>query len=56
VVYVSCNPKTLARDLMLFRKLGFSPSPVTPVDMFPGTGHVESVVCLERRLDVDMRR
>ena len=26
------------------------------VDLFPGTGHVESVVCLTRRLDVDMRR
>lgn len=56
VVYVSCNPATLARDCKLFRELGFDIGEVTPVDMFPGTGHVESVVCLTRGLDVDMRR
>ena len=56
VVYVSCNPDTLARDCALFRELGYEIGTVTPVDMFPRTGHVESVVCLTRRLDVDMRR
>ncbi len=56
VVYVSCNPDTLARDCVLFRELGYEIGEVTPVDMFPRTGHVESVVCLTRRLDVDMRR
>ncbi|MBQ8415781.1 MAG: 23S rRNA (uracil(1939)-C(5))-methyltransferase RlmD, partial [Clostridia bacterium] len=56
IVYVSCNPDTLARDCALFTTLGYTLSPVTPVDMFPRTGHVESVVCLTRRLDVDMRR
>ena len=56
IVYVSCNPDTLARDCVLFKELGYEIGEVTPVDMFPRTGHVESVVRLERRLDVDMRR
>jgi 23S rRNA (uracil1939-C5)-methyltransferase len=56
VVYVSCNPDTLARDVALLVPLGYTTDKVQPVDMFPGTGHVESVVCLTRRLDVDMRR
>ena len=56
IVYVSCDPDTLARDCAEFVRLGYSLSDVTPVNMFPRTGHVESVVCLTRRLDVDMRR
>ncbi len=48
VVYVSCNPDTLARDCKIFAELGYSIGEVTPVDMFPRTGHVESVVCLTR--------
>lgn len=48
VVYISCNPQTLARDMTVFRELGYTGDVVTPVDMFPGTGHVESVVCLTR--------
>ena len=56
IVYVSCNPDTLARDAAILLPLGYSLSPVTPVNLFPRTGHVESVVCLKRRLDVDMRR
>ena len=55
-VYVSCNPETLARDLYTLKKGGYRVSKIQPVDMFPFTGHVESVVCLTRRLDVDMRR
>lgn len=51
IVYVSCNPDTLARDCTYFAELGYTIGEVTPVDMFPRTGHVESVVCLERRLD-----
>ncbi len=55
IVYVSCNPDTLARDCAWFREFGYEIGTVQPVDMFPRTGHVESVVCLTRRLDVDMR-
>ena len=51
VVYVSCDPDTLARDCAEFTRLGYTMSEVTPVNMFPRTGHVESVVCLTRRLD-----
>ncbi len=50
VVYVSCNPDTLARDCAIFHEFGYEIGTVTPVDLFPRTGHVESVVCLERRL------
>ena len=56
VVYVSCDPTTLARDCVWFRERGYEIGEVQPVDMFPRTGHVESVVCLTRGLDVDMRR
>ena len=49
IVYVSCNPDTLARDCKWFADKGYKIGEVTPVDLFPGTGHVESVVCLERR-------
>ena len=49
VVYVSCNPDTLARDCALFKTLGYEIGTVTTVDMFPRTGHVESVVCLTRK-------
>jgi len=46
VVYISCDPDTLARDLVWFREKGYKIGVVQPVDMFPRTGHVESVVCL----------
>lgn len=49
VVYISCNPDTLARDCALFHKLGYTIGEVQPVDLFPRTGHVESVVCLTRK-------
>lgn len=48
VVYVSCDPATLARDLKLFQELGYTTEKVTPVDMFPRTAHVETVALLER--------
>lgn len=47
VVYVSCNPATLARDLALFHEAGYSLRTVQPVDMFPQTAHVEVVALLE---------
>lgn len=48
VVYVSCDPATLARDLKLFAGMGYQPKEITPVDMFPRTAHVESVVLMSR--------
>ena len=48
LVYISCNPATLARDVAYLARYGFTPGTVTPVDLFPRTGHVESVVCLTR--------
>ena len=44
VVYVSCDADTLARDCALFRQQGYALSEVIPVNMFPRTGHIESVV------------
>lgn len=48
IVYISCNPATLARDMVVFKGFGYEGSEVTPFDLFPMTGHVESVVCLTR--------
>lgn len=48
VVYVSCAPDTLARDIAEFGKYGYYAGAVRPVDMFPATGHIESVVLLSR--------
>jgi 23S rRNA (uracil1939-C5)-methyltransferase len=48
VVYVSCNPATLARDLKDFAALGLTLAEVHPFDMFPHTPHIECVARLER--------
>ena len=48
VIYVSCNPDTLARDLAVLVGYGYTIGKVQPVDMFPQTVHVETVVVLEK--------
>ncbi|MBA2662244.1 MAG: 23S rRNA (uracil(1939)-C(5))-methyltransferase RlmD [Bradymonadaceae bacterium] len=48
IVYVSCNPKALARDLRLLAKSGYGYTAIQPVDMFPHTYHVENVVVLTK--------
>lgn len=49
VVYVSCDPGTLSRDLKTLSENGFTVKEVQPVDMFPETSHVECVVLIERK-------
>ena len=48
IVYVSCNPETLARDLRTFIKKKYKVKKISPIDMFPWTDHVETVVLLCR--------
>ena len=48
VVYVSCDPETLARDLAVLKKGGYRAQRIQPVDMFPHTEHVETVVLLSK--------
>ena len=49
MVYVSCNPATLARDLAVLDELGYKTVSIQPVDMFPHTYHVECVALIERQ-------
>jgi 23S rRNA (uracil1939-C5)-methyltransferase len=49
VVYISCNPVTLERDLNYLVKHGYQVEKIQPVDMFPGTEHVETVVLLSQQ-------
>ena len=55
VVYVSCNPETLARDLAYFKKKGYKAARGWAVDQFPMTGHVETVVLLSKG-EVDSKK
>jgi len=48
IVYISCNPNSLARDLDILRHRGYALREAWPVDMFPHTAHIETVARLER--------
>ena len=48
IVYISCKPSTLARDLRILEDLGYKTKCVQPVDMFPRTCHVETVALIEK--------
>ena len=53
MVYISCNPATLAREVKLLTAGGFTVQAVQPVDMFPRCGHVETVVLMSRGIRPD---
>ena len=52
IVYVSCDPETLARDVKVFAGVGYVAEKGTVVDMFPGTCHVECCVLLTQHLSI----
>ena len=61
VVYISCNPETLARDLDMLTRKGYKVRKICPVDMFPHTNHIETVCLLSKlntkhhiEIDLDM--
>jgi 23S rRNA (uracil1939-C5)-methyltransferase len=51
IIYVSCSPQSLTRDLDILSKLGYLCREIQPVDMFPQTVHVENVARLEKTMN-----
>jgi len=51
LIMVSCNPATAARDTALLKEQGYAVEKIIPVDMFPRTAHVETVVLMSRVKD-----
>ncbi|MDR1987927.1 MAG: hypothetical protein LBQ24_04150 [Candidatus Peribacteria bacterium] len=47
IIYVSCNPSTLVRDLEYFYQNNYKIEKIKPMDMFPHTHHIETVVSLK---------
>lgn len=56
ILYISCDPKTLMRDLQQFRRCGYLANKVNLVDMFPRTDHIESVVLLTKAKPKTIRK
>ena len=52
IVYVSCDPATLARDVALLKERGYQLKNAMAADLFPRCAHVESVVTLSKRTDI----
>ena len=50
ILYISCNPDTLARDAAYFAENCYRLGPVTPVNLFPRTGHTECVILLSKKM------
>ena len=46
IVYISCGPEALARDLVYLKQKGYEVKRIKPVDLFPFTSHVDTVCCL----------
>jgi 23S rRNA (uracil1939-C5)-methyltransferase len=49
ILYISCDPKTMMRDLVMFRQKGYMTNKIELVDMFPFTEHIESICVLTKR-------
>ena len=49
IIYISCKPTSLVRDLAIFQEHGYQVEKIKCVDMFPQTGHVETVCLLSRK-------
>lgn len=49
ILYISCDPKTQARDLIVFKRFGYYTDEIHPVDIFPYTEHIETVALLTKR-------
>jgi len=49
IIYLSCNPKTQARDVAMIRKAGYVIEVIQPIDFFPHTAHVENLVVLKKK-------
>ncbi len=52
IVYISCNPATLARDLKHLHQYNYSVTLVQPVDMFPHTSHIETITLLQNKFNI----
>ena len=48
ILYISCKPTSLARDLLAFLEAGYRPVRGVSVDQFPWTGHIETIVLLQK--------